>query len=224
MQIKVGLIGLGLILSLATPVLAGGGLIELSAQSPNGDDYRARPGQSFTVKALVHVSSGNTPYDGPNNRCKQCPVTFKFQNQFDSDKVEPLSDKTDDNGEISARMTSNDMALRYVYVDAHLSNGQSATSSVYTLYFTAPADTPKPTAIPTIKVYPSIQPTSLPKPSMTVLVAIKQTASASANVKEASSSQEANQTNINQKTESSIYKDFFQGLVIWVHSVFSFFK
>jgi hypothetical protein len=96
-------------------VYAGGGLIGFTVSSPHDGAYFASPGEAFTVHFQVDQNL--------TEPCKQCPVTVVFENPQSGDIVNPLSDKTDDKGEISVKVSSGVAYIRYIHAVATLPNG-----------------------------------------------------------------------------------------------------
>lgn len=199
MRIKIALFSLLFLLTPST-ALAGGGLIDIYEVNYPGGRSPAKPGDFVNIKLRVHVSSGNEPYDGPDNRCKQCPVQIKFDLPRDSDRVEaPL--KTDDNGELTAKVSSDVWGYRYIYAVANLSNGQTETSSKMTINFTGAAESPKP----------SLKPSIAPKAAASIKPAISSAVS---------SSQQPSAPVVVVSSEPQ--PGFFQVLMDWIKSLFKF--
>lgn len=137
MQTNKVLWGLFLLTSLffVPPVFAGGGLIEIvNTQGPNGGLF-AKPGEAYILTFRVHLRNAN-PYNSSINWCKQCPAKIVFLNPQGGDIVNPLSDKTDDNGEIIAKMSSSAPYVRYAYAIATLPDGTVYEGSQVFLNFT----------------------------------------------------------------------------------------
>lgn len=117
------------------PVLAGGGLVMLNV-TPNLPSIRLNPGEFYKVHATAYTDNSYT------TRCGQCSITFKFQNSNDTDIITPASGETDSNGEASARMVSNILGDRLVFVEVEMPDGTIYTSSSTLLaYNPGPAPT-----------------------------------------------------------------------------------
>lgn len=121
---------------LFTPLtFAGGGLIEpINIQGPNGASF-ANPGEAYTLTFRVDLNNDSGSYS-PSNWCKQCPAKIVFLNPQDGDKVNPLSDKTDDNGEITAKVSSGVPLVRYAHAIVTLPDGTVYEGSQVFLNFT----------------------------------------------------------------------------------------
>ncbi len=132
---KTALVFLTIILLTITPrILAGGGLVEpISIQSPNGQGY-ASVGQAYTLSFRVHKSSDN--FDSPESYCKQCPARILFYDPQKGDILNPVSEKTDDNGIITAKLASGVPYIRYAKVVTTLPNGQDYEGSKVILNYT----------------------------------------------------------------------------------------
>lgn len=96
-----------------SPVFAGGFGIDHFVQGPNGASF-ASPGQAYTLTFGVHTHTQNL------EPCKQCPTKIAFLNPQPGDIVNPVSDKTDDNGEITVKVSSQVPYIRYVEAVATL--------------------------------------------------------------------------------------------------------
>lgn len=101
------------VLLLPTKVFAGGGLVEWlvptdpSKLSANGF---VNPDDQVTVHARVAS-------------CKECLIKIKFENSQSDDVVNQLSDKTDTNGDVYAKVTSHQATVRSMYAEVTLYDG-----------------------------------------------------------------------------------------------------
>ena len=143
------LLGLLSIFSLAliNPVFAGGGLIEpISIAGPNGQAY-ASVGQAYILTFRVSKYDGE-PYNSSVSYCKQCPAKIVFFDPQNGDIINPLSDKTDDNGEISVKLASGVPYIRYAHAVVTLPSGEVYEGSKVVMNFTGKMlfypDTEKP--------------------------------------------------------------------------------
>lgn len=126
----------------APSAFAGGGRVLLDA-TPNIPGIRLHPGEFYTVRATVWADDSHTI------RCQQCPIAFKFQNSNPTDVTTPDSTSTDQNGLASAKMVSNILGDRLVYVEVQTPDGSNHESSYYVLGYNQPdSGSPPPTVIP----------------------------------------------------------------------------
>lgn len=136
-----------------TPVLAGGGLVEWTKlEAWNGKSF-VNPGEAYIVKARVHLSNQN-PYDSTINLCKQCPIKIKLEDPKPEDVFNPTSDKTDDNGEVEVKVVSYEKAIRYVYAEVIMPDGNIYTGSKAVLNFTGQIQYWNPSPLPTPSIIP----------------------------------------------------------------------
>ncbi len=102
-----------LALFLPNKAFAGGGLVEWLQPTDSAllsASGFVNPGDMVTVHARVAS-------------CKNCPVVIKFDNPQGDDVVDQSSNKTDDNGEVSARITSHQAVVRSIYAEVTLYDG-----------------------------------------------------------------------------------------------------
>ncbi len=208
MKIRIGLISLGIFLSLTPLALAGGGLIVLWADYPNGGNI-ASPGQTVTIKAEVHLTNDKLP-DDPENICKQCKVELKIRDQIADTQISQDSDKTDDNGVITGHVRVDNQHIVYFYAEAHLPNGQSYTSLYqYMLDFDGPILLPSPSPKPSIKPTTSSKPVAKsslsPSPSA---LATPQTSTKPVSV-------------VDRKAEQVNIGNFIVAIQTWLKSLFA---
>lgn len=109
------LIAFIIFLSLILPAkaFAGGGLVEwLSPTGPNSLNAYGfvNPGDEVTIHARVAS-------------CKNCPIKIKLEDPQSDDAVNQLSDKTDGQGEVYAKIISRKPAVRSIYVEVTLYDG-----------------------------------------------------------------------------------------------------
>ncbi len=226
-KLKAALVSAIFFLFSIVPAWAGGGPVYLDiTQYPHSGSFYAKPGEYFTVQATVQAQADNM-----DSKCKQCEIKFMFQDPYGGDKVEQSSDKTDDNGQAGARVSSPISAIRYVYAQVHLPDGNVYNSSVMSLTFseqafaTAPpaqsATTPQSTTTPTIK--PTVKPaattstTAKPKASVKPTTTIKPSPTNSASV---SAKPVPKIFTPSRENEKNIFSEIFQGLIIWFKSIF----
>lgn len=134
---------LSALFSLATPAIAGGGLISLTS-SPTGP---IDADQTYLVTANVQKEN-LTP-------CQFCQIEFFVQDLHPTKyQISPGSDKTDTNGNAVAKfaLTANASANMVIYAQAQLPTG-SYKSLEYILSFLQPSDNvstpyPQPNMIP----------------------------------------------------------------------------
>ncbi len=168
-NLKPLLAGSMFLLASVTPtlVLAGGGLVSTEVYPNSGrENFNVPPGEQFIVKPQVHLDNED-PYDLTIRWCKGCPIKVKLENPQPDDVINQSSDKTDDNGQIYAKVISKIQGVRYVYSEVTLPNGQVYTGSQNSLNY-APSyiygQEPQPT--PTSVVYPKPTAVVYPKPSI----------------------------------------------------------
>lgn len=183
MKLSASVVVAGLFLLATFPVLAGGGLVEWLSVKPGGGGDFANPGDAYIVTARVNQDPSNG-FGTTNDWCKQCPVKIKFENPQNGDIVNPLSDKTDDNGQVEAKVASTQAAMRTIYLDVTMPNGVVYSSSRTTLNFTGkmqywtengyvdnpqlvPSGTPSTVTITDLKPAPTFIPAQTTSPSET---------------------------------------------------------
>lgn len=136
-----------------TPVLAGGGLVEWTKlEAWNGESF-VNPGEAYIVRARVNLSNQNYS-DGNINRCKQCPIKIKLEDPKPDDVFNPTSDKTDENGEVEVKVVSYEKAIRYVYAEVVMPEGNVYTGSKAVLNFTGQTQYWNPSPLPTPSTIP----------------------------------------------------------------------
>lgn len=111
-----------------SPVLAGGGPISLEV-SPSGF---LPVGSKLTLKASVSNNNFDNPVYLP---CKKCPITIKIENPKNGEQILQDDSMTDDEGNVRASFSSQDVGEKVIFVDLILSDGITYTSSKYVLNF-----------------------------------------------------------------------------------------
>ena len=149
---------IALFLSFFAPklVLAGGGLVSTEVYPNSGrENFNVPVGEQFIVKPQVHLDNED-PYDQTIRWCKNCPVKVKLENPQADDVINQSSDKTDENGQIYAKVISHIQGVRFVYSEVTLPNGQIYTGSKNSLNY-APSYIygQEPQASPSVVVYPT---------------------------------------------------------------------
>lgn len=121
------------LLLLATPILAGGGLVSFEVTPPGNPKtgIRLAPGEFYTLKATAYIDNSYTA------RCQGCPITFKFENSSSSDVITQEETNTDSNGQASAKLTSYVFGDRLAYADVEMPDGTIYTSSSFVLAYNA---------------------------------------------------------------------------------------
>lgn len=111
-----------------SPALAGGGRISLEV-NPSGF---LPVGSKFTLKASVSDNNSDNPTYLP---CKKCPITIKIENPKNGEQILQDDSMTDNEGNVRARFSSQDVGEKVIYVDMVLSDGITYASSKYVLNF-----------------------------------------------------------------------------------------
>lgn len=123
------------LLAFPAAVLAGGGLISTEVYPNNGSQNINVPvGEEFIVKPQVHLSNED-PYDATIKWCKNCPIKIKLENPQPDDVINQSADKTDDSGQIYAKVISHIQGVRYVYAEVTLPTGEVYTGSKTSLNY-----------------------------------------------------------------------------------------
>lgn len=130
-----------------TNALAGGGLVAWLNVTSTNDDYNnyrvstINPGEQFIVKPQVHLPNDDS-YDSTIRWCVNCPIKVKLENPQEGDIINPNSDKTDENGQIYAKIVSKIPGKRYVYAEVTLpesnftkQNGTTYRSTILVLNY-----------------------------------------------------------------------------------------
>lgn len=119
------------LLLLATPVLAGGGLVSFEVIPDFPKSGRLAPGEFYTLKATSYLDNSYTA------RCQNCPITFKLENSNSSDVITQDSATTDSNGQASAKLISYVFGDRLAYAEVGMPDGNIYISSSYVLAYNA---------------------------------------------------------------------------------------
>jgi hypothetical protein len=149
-HLLLALLSLLIVPLVVTKAFAGGGLIMLSSHP---SDTRLHPGEFYTVTAEAYADNSYT------TKCQNCSITFLFTNPQPSDKVTNAASTTDSNGKATARMTSDILGDRLVYVVVKMPDGTDYMSSLLVLSYNQSTDTRTPTPITSLgapsMVYPA---------------------------------------------------------------------
>jgi hypothetical protein len=86
-------------------------------------------GEAYSIKAYVYSDATYQSY------CKNCKVTIKLQDSQIGDDISQSSSVTDDQGNITAKVTSKSHGTRYLYAEVQLPSGTTISSSPYALSF-----------------------------------------------------------------------------------------
>lgn len=129
-----------------SPVFAGGGPVEFWVD-PNTS---LSPGEVYVVHARVSGNSSTYP-----NYCQNCLIHLKFQNPQDGDVVNQSSERTDENGQVYAKVVSTIPGKRIIYAtDLQDSNGKLMETGNYVeLNYTGQSNLP---SIPVENLYATI--------------------------------------------------------------------
>jgi hypothetical protein len=86
-------------------------------------------GEAYSIKAYVYSDATYQSY------CKNCKVTIKFRDSQIGDDISQSSSVTDDQGNITAKVTSKSHGTRYLYAEVQLPSGTTISSSPYALSY-----------------------------------------------------------------------------------------
>lgn len=153
-------------LGFALPVSAASDLISFEVVPP----YKLPPGEQYTVSVTVR---GNFIFpqviDGPyiNPYCQNCPINVKLENPQENDSITQNSEKTDDNGRVSAKVISRIYGPRLIYAEVVMPDKTLYASRRYVLnYYEEHEMIATSAPVPVVTTTPIII-TGVPKPIVT---------------------------------------------------------
>lgn len=124
------------ILFLTNPVFAGSGFVSFENVDPGRNILP--PGGQYVVKVTVrsnflyHIMGIGKYY---NPYCNGCSIKIKLENPQDTDSITQSDTKTDENGQITAKIISNIFGRRSIYAEVVVQGGVKIISDKYVLNY-----------------------------------------------------------------------------------------
>lgn len=131
---KIAIISFLALLFFPSTIFAGGGLIEWVSISSSNEDYNTykistlNPGEQFVIRPRVHTVNDD-PYDPTARFCVDCPIKISLENPQPDDIINQSSDKTDQSGEMYAKIISKIPGKRYAFAEVTLPESEFTRKS-----------------------------------------------------------------------------------------------